>query len=74
MTLSKIEIIDELYQSVVKFTSTLIKKGLMNFLSYGMYGMQRLPALWYGYPNHSMEELNLSHYKILPNEPLCQPR
>ena len=35
-----------------------------------MHGIQRLPALWYDYPNHSMEELNLSHYEILPNEPL----
>ena len=68
--LSKTEITDELHQRVVKFTSTLTKKGLMNILNYKMHGIQRLPALWYDYPNHSMEELNLSHYEILPNEPL----
>ena len=32
-----------------------------------MHGIQRLPALWYDYSNRSMEELNLSHYEILPN-------
>ena len=35
-----------------------------------MHGIQRLPALWYDCLNHSMEELNLSHYEILSNEPL----
>ena len=42
----------------------------MDILSYEMHGIHRLPALWYDYPNHSMGELNLSHYEILPNEPL----
>ena len=68
--LSKTEIIDELHQRAVKFTSTLTKKDLMDILSYEMHGIHRLPALWYDYPNHSMGELNLSHYEILPNEPL----
>ena len=59
--LSKTEIIDELHQRAVKFTSTLTKKDLMDILSYEMHGIQRPPALWYDHPNHSMEELNLSH-------------
>ena len=33
-----------------------------------MHGIQRLPALWYDCLNHSMAELNLSHYEILSNE------
>ena len=52
--LSKTEIIDELHQRSVKFTSTLKKKALMDILSYEIHGIQRLPALWYDYPNHSM--------------------
>ena len=67
---SKTEITQEFHQSAVKFTSTLTKKDLMDILSYEMHGMQRLPALWYDYPNHSMEERNFSHYEILPNESL----
>ena len=47
--LSKTEIIDELHQRAVKFTSTLTKKDLMDILSYEMHGIQRLPALWYDY-------------------------
>ena len=68
--LSKTEIIDELDQRAVKFISTLTKKDLMDILSYEMHGIQRLPPLHYDYPNHSMEEMSLSHYEILPNEPL----
>ena len=68
--LIKTEIIDELRQRAVKFIFTLTKRDLMDILSYEMHGIQRLPALWYDYPNHSIEELNLSHYEILPNEPL----
>ena len=43
---------------------------LMDILSYEMHGIQQFPGLRYYYPNHSMEELNLNHYEILPNEPL----
>ena len=68
--LSKTKIIDEPHQCAVKFTSTLTKKDLMDILSYEMHGIQRLPALWYDYWNRSVEEVNLSHYKILPNESL----
>ena len=68
--LSKTEIIDEPRQCAVKFTSTLTKKDLMDILSYEMHGIQRLSALWYDYWNHSTEEVNLSHYKILPKESL----
>ena len=68
--LSKTEIIDELDQRAVKFISTLTKKDLMDILSYEMHGIQRLPPLRYDYPNHSMEEMSLSHYEILPNKPL----
>ena len=68
--LSKTEITDELHQHAVKFISTVTKKDLMDILSYEMHGIQQLPALWYDYPTHSIEELNLSHYEILPSEPL----
>ena len=68
--LSKTKIIDEPHQCAVKFTSTLTKKDLMDILSYEMHGIQRLPPLRYDYPNHSMEEMSLSHYEILPNKPL----
>ena len=68
--LIKTEIIDEPRQRAVKFIFTLTKRDLMDILSYEMHGIQRLPALWCDYPNHSIEELNLSHYEILPNEPL----
>ena len=37
--LSKTEIIDELHQRAVKFTSTLTKKDLMDILSYEMHGI-----------------------------------
>ena len=61
--LSKTETVDE-FQCVVKLTSTLQKTDLMNIVNCEMHGIQRLPALWYDYLNDSMEELNLSHYKI----------
>ena len=67
--LRKTEIIDE-FQCVVKLTSTLQKTDLMNIVNCEMHGIQRLPALWYDYLNDIMEELNLSHYKILPNKSL----
>ena len=37
--LSKTEIIDELHQRAVKFTSTLTKKGFMDILNYEMRGI-----------------------------------
>ena len=37
--LSKTEIIDELHQRAVKFTSTLTKKGFMDILNYEMHGI-----------------------------------
>ena len=55
-------------QFAVKLTSTLTKNYLMNVLNNEMHGIQRFPTMWYDYPNHSMEDLNLSCYKILPNE------
>ena len=42
--LSKTDIIDELHQCAVKFTS---EKDLMDILSYEMHRIQQLPALWY---------------------------
>ena len=68
--LRKTEIIDELHQRAVKLTSTITRKDLMDILSYELHGIQRLPSLWYDYPNYSMKELNLSHCEILPNESL----
>ena len=35
-----------------------------------MHGIQRPPALLYGYPKKSLEDLNLEQYEILPNESL----
>ena len=68
--LSITEIIDELHQRVVEFTSILTKKDLMDILNLDIHGIQLLNALRYDYQNHSMEELNLIHYESLPNEPL----
>ena len=68
--MKKIEIIDELHQRSVKFSSSLPQKDLMSLLQYEMHGIQRLPALLYGYPKQSLGDLNLEQYEILPNEPL----
>ena len=69
-SLRKTEIIDELHQRAVKVTSTLTKKDLMDIMSYEMHRIQRFPELRYDYPSQSLEELNLSHSEILPNESL----
>ena len=66
--MKKLEIIDELHQRSVKFSSSLPQKDLMSLLQYEMYGIQQLPALLYGYPKKSLGDLNLEQYEILPNE------
>ena len=42
----------------------MTKKYVMNILNYEMHGIQRFPAMWYDYPNHNMEDVNLSRYEI----------
>ena len=42
--MKKIEIVDELHQRSVKFTSSLPQKDLMSLLQYEMHGIQQLPA------------------------------
>ena len=66
----KIEVVNELLQRSVKFSSSLPQKDLMSLLQYEMHGVQRLPALLYGYPKKSLGYLNLEQYEMLPNEPL----
>ena len=68
--MKKIEIIDELHQRSVKFNSSFPQKDLMSLLQYEMHGIQRLPALLYGYPKKSLGDLKLEQYEILPKEPL----
>ena len=68
--LKKPDIIDELHQQKVKFTSSLSQKQLIDLLLYEMHGISRFPSLLYDYPNHDLEELSLSQYETLPTEPL----
>ena len=67
--IKKIEIIDELHQRNVKFSSSLPQKDLMSLLQYEVHGIQQLPALLYGYPPKGLGDLNLEQYEILLNEP-----
>ena len=68
--LRKPDIIDELHQRIVRSTSSLSQKQLMDLLLYEMHDIHRLPSLLYDYPHQDLEELNLSQYEILPTEPL----
>ena len=68
--LRKPDIIDELHQRKVKFTSSLSQKELMDLLLHEMHGIHRLPSLLYDYSHQDLKELNLSQYEILPTEPL----
>ena len=66
--LRKPDIVDELHQRKVKFTSSLSPKELMDFLLYEMHGIHILPWLLYDYPHQDLKEVNLSQYEILPTE------
>ena len=68
--LRKPDIVDDLHQRKVKFTSSLSEKQLIYLLLYEMYDMRRLPALLSDHPHQDFEELHLSQYEILPTEPL----
>ena len=61
--LRKPDIIDELHQRKVKFTSSLPQKELMELLFYELHGIRRLPSLLYDHPHQDLEELNLSQYE-----------
>ena len=68
--LKKYEIITELHERGVKFRSDASVNILKELLEYEMHGIQRLPALMFTKPRYTLEELNLSRYEILSNEPL----
>ena len=65
-----IEIVDELHQRSVTFSSNLPQKELMSLLQYEMHSIKRLTAILCDYPKKNLGGLNLEQYEILPNEPL----
>ena len=65
-----IEIVDELHQRSVKFSSNLPQSELMSLLQYEMHSIKQLTAILCGYPKKNLEGLNLEQYEILPHEPL----
>ena len=46
------------------------KQYLRTSLNKGMYGIQQMPALYFNTPFASADQINLSRYKILINEPV----
>ena len=63
-------LISELRDRKINFTSTSSIQHLRDLLTNGMYGIQRLPALIYDTPHSSLCDLRLQDYEILCNEPL----
>ena len=65
-----IEIVDELHQRSVKFSSNLPQRELMSLLQYEMHSIKQLTAILCVYLRKNLEGLNLEQYEILPNESL----
>ena len=63
------DLIDEHQQRNIP-TKTLTKQYLRTSLNMKMHGIQRMPALFFNTPIASPNEINLSRYEILINEPL----
>ena len=68
--LDKIDIADELHQRKIKFRITQPVKELKEKLLEEMHGIQRLPALMFYHPFHSLSDLNIDRYEVLKSEPL----
>ena len=68
--LDKADLISELRERKIKFTSTAPIQHLRELLTIEMHGIQRLPALMYDTPHSSLCDLRLQDYEILCNEPL----
>ena len=68
--LDKAELISELRERNVHFTSDSPLHILRGIIAKEMHGIQRLPALMYERPNFSLTDLHLEKYEILCNEPL----
>ena len=63
--LSKADIISELHQREVQFTSQSNKQHLESLLEVEMHGVQCLLSLMFNKPFVSLEDLNLDNYEIL---------
>ena len=66
----KDEVVQELHERKISFTCMLSTKDLQMLLDKEMHGIQRLPALLFQNPERNLEELYLSDYEVLNNEPL----
>ena len=68
--MSKEDIISNLREREFKFSLQQPVKYLSDLLEDEMSGIKRLPSLMFSEPDKALEELNLSKYEILNNEPL----
>ena len=68
--LKKDEVVQELHERKISFTCISSTKDLQMLLDKEVHGIQRLPALLFQNPEKNLEELYLSDYKVLNNEPL----
>ena len=68
--LSLEDIILELHERSVKFSSKHTKAILQPILTEEMHGVQRIPALLFDTPSLTMNDLNMSHYEVSTVEPL----
>ena len=68
--MSKEDIISNLWEHDIKVSCRQSVKYLSELLENKMSRRKRLPALMFSEPEKTLEELNLSKYEILNNEPL----
>ena len=68
--LSLEDIILELHERSVQFSSKQTKAKLETILVDEMHGVQRVPALLFDTPSLTLDDLNLSHYELSTIEPL----
>ena len=68
--MSKEDTTSNLRKRDIKFSFQQPAKYLSDLLEDEMSGIKRLPSLMFSEPDKALEELNLSKYEILNNEPL----